>query len=689
MQAKRVKTPTLIQMQATECGAAALGIILGYYGKYVPLEELRMECGVSRDGSNAYNMVIAAQHFGLDAKGFSMELDDLHEVQLPVILHWKFDHYVVLEGFDKKYVYLNDPATGPRKTTYEELDNSWTGVILTFTPTDKFHKSGHPQNAFVALASYIKRMKSPLIFSFLLGLLLFLFSLAIPALSQIFVDHVLIEQDSSWEYGIILGILIAMIASTFMTYLQGSILNRWQTALSLQLSSRTLWHMLRLPISFFSQRYPGEVASRLALNESISHSLTDSLAPTAISVLLASIYGVLIFYYDPLIAVIAIAIVLLNIVIMRTVYRARSDAYARYQSELGRSTSFSVGTILDIETIKASGMELRFFSRWAGFYTKVINTLQNVNKKKIIYDVMASFLDSLTTVILIGVGVWRIIDGHLTIGMFVALQILLRGFMAPTLNLVNFGQVTQLLKVDMNRINDLMKHKIDPTYAKKTSKEKITKKWIGKVEVHNLTFGYNPIKEPIFTDLTFTIEPGKSLALIGPTGCGKSTVAKLIAGLYQPWKGEILFDNVPLSHTFYNQLIQSLALVEQELFLFSGSIKENLTLLNPLIAQEAIISACTDACIHEEILSRPGGYEFILEENGANLSGGQRQRLEIARALAKNPTILILDEATSAIDTPTETKIIQNIKRRGCTLLVISHRLNTTQQCDEILNLKI
>lgn len=684
---KRVRTPTLIQMEATECGAVALGIIMGYYGKYVSIEELRSTCGVSRDGSNALKMTEAAEKYGLEAKGYSLELEDLYQLEFPVILFWKFEHFVVLEGFDKAKVYINDPATGPRTISYEDLDQSFTGVVLTFKLTEAFVKSGKPSSLFESLYERSKQVKMPLLYVALVGICMLVPNLALPAFTQVFIDQVLINHALTWQKGIIVGMILAMVAGASLTYLQGKVLNRLHARLSMRYSSDSFWHMLRLPMSFYTQRYPGEIAYRLGINETISQTITGSMATTLLNILFIFIYGIAIFYYDVVIATIALVMIVLNFFLLRYVYRIRQDAYARYQSDYGKSTAFSLGGLKNIETIKASGMESKFFSNWAGYYTKIVNTLQDVGKKDIFLAVLTPLLNSMTTFALIGIGVWRIINGHLTVGMFIALQILLRYLTAPVMQLMAFSQSFQLLKVDIARIDDILKSPLDPLFlAKIDSKpQQPHTKLEGNVDLHDVTFGYNLLAPPILTNISLSMRPGKSVALVGPTGCGKSSTAKIIAGLLYPWSGQILFDGQLRSEIERQRITHSLSLVEQEPFLFNATVKENLTMLDPLADQEEMIRATKDACIHDEILARAGGYDLEIEENGGNLSVGQMQRIEIARALIKNPSILIMDEATSAVDSVTESKIYKNIRRRGCALLIIAHRLSTIRNCDEIL----
>lgn len=681
---RRVKTPTMIQMEATECGAVALGIVMGYYGKFVPIEELRIACSISRNGSNAYNMTLAAANYQLDAKGYSLDLPALYEIELPAILYWKFDHFVVLEGFGRDCVYINDPATGPRTISYDDLNQSFTGVAIVVLPTKEFIKSGKPPSVLKALWKRSKNVKLPLLYATLVGLCIVVPNLAFPAFTQVFIDQVFINHRFDWQYGLIVGMALAIVGSSLLSYLQGMVLNRLQTRMSMQFASDSFWHMLRLPMSFYLQRYPGEIAYRLTLNDSISHAIAGALAPNLINVCFVLIYGIAILYYDAVIGLTAMAVLAISLLCMRLVYRSRTDAYARYEADIGKSTAYSLGALQNIETIKASGLEIKFFSTWTGYFTKVVNTLQEVGKRDITLNVITPLLSSLAFLVLVGVGGWRIMHGQLTIGMFLAVQILLNYFTGPVIRLAGFNQSLQLLGVDMARLDDLMQQKIDPIYTQPQTTTGTTK-LTGHVEVQGVSFKFSPLDEFVVSDITFSLHPGKSVALVGPTGCGKSTIAKIIAGLLTPSEGSILFDGIPRNQIPRQRMVQSLSLVEQETFLFNGTLKDNLTLLDATVEPANIYRATQDACIHDDIISRIGGYDLEVQENGGNLSGGEKQRIEIARALIKNPSILVMDEATSALDSTTEEKILQNIRRRGCALLLITHRLSTISKCDEII----
>lgn len=682
----RTKTPTVIQMESVECGAASLSIMLSHFGKYIPLEELRITCGVSRDGSNALNLLKAAETYDLTGNGYRLELEELYEIDEPVILFWEFNHFLVLEGFCREGVYLNDPAVGPRMVTYEEFDEGFIGIVLAFEPTEDFTPSGAPPSLFQEILERLRCVRQPLIYLFILGFCLLIPSLSLPAFMNIFVNNILIGNILSWKPFFLLGIALAALLYSALTAMQSFYLNRINGKLSIVLSTKFFWHILRLPVSFYSQRYTAEIAYRTNFNNDISSILTGALSTTSINLLFIFIYGAIMFQYDCLIAIAGIAAALLNLGVLFLIQRSRAGSYSRLQQERSKSLGNALSGLNYIETIKATGTESDFFSRFAAFFTKNINAYQEISRGDTLTAAIPPLMQSLAITTLLGIGGWRAMEGKLDIGMLIALQILLLTFLKPVEQFVNLGQLIQNLKIDIARLNDVTQNPIDPSYSNhNTAEQGEIKKLEGHLEFRNVTFGYSPLSPPLLDNLCFTIKPGQRLALVGPTGSGKSTIAKLASGLYQPWSGEILYDGVPLSELSPERRYHSIASVDQDIFLFSGSIKENLTLWDTTIEEELLVQAAKDAHIHEEILSRPSGYDSLLITGGRNFSGGQRQRMEIARSLIHNPSFLIFDEATSALDSEMEKSITDHIRRRGCSCLLIAHRLSTVADCDEIL----
>ncbi len=682
--ARRVRTPTVLQMEAAECGAAALAIVLGAHGFYVPLEELRLACGVSSDGSRASNMVKVARRYGLQARGFRQEPAALRA--LPLIVFWNFNHFVVVEGFGKERVYLNDPATGPRVVSAADFDRSFTGVVLTFEPGPDFERGGEKPSALRALRKRLVGSEGALAYVALGGLALVVSGLVIPTFGRVFVDYYLVRELQYWIAPLLLGLALTALLRAGLTWLQTRYLLRLETKLALSTSSRFLWHVLHLPISFFTQRYGGEVGARVAINDRVAHLLSGQLAAAAVNVVLVFVYVLLMFQYD--VTLIGLAIAALNLIGLRYVSRRRTDAHQQLLHEGGKLMGTAMGGLQIIEMLKATARESDFFARWAGHQAKLVNVEQRLGLFSQVLAVLPFFLNVLNTLAILVIGGLRIRNGRLSMGELVAFQTLMISFMAPINQSVTLGGAVQEVQGDLKRLDDVLRHAPDPLAEPLPRPSIVGHKLSGYVELRDLTFGYSPLDSPLIEHFNLTLEPGARVALVGKTGSGKSTLARLVAGLYKPWSGEILLDGRPRRSIPRGVINASPALVDQEIFLFEGSIRENLTLWDATVPETAIVRAAKDALIHEEISAKPGGYDYLAQEGGRNFSGGERQRLEIARALVGAPTILVLDEATSALDARTEHLIDDNLRRRGCTCLIVAHRLSTIRDCDEIIMLE-
>jgi ATP-binding cassette subfamily C protein len=703
---KREKTPTVLQMEAVECGAAALGSILGYYGKIVPLAELRQACGVSRDGVTAANVLKAARKYGMVAKGFKKNLDSVLQLRLPVIVFWHFNHFLVVEGFSHDRVYLNDPAVGPRTVSFQDFDEGYTGVVLVLEPGPEFQRGGQKPSIIRALSSRLRGSTGALLYCVLAGFLLVIPNLALPAFSQIYVDNVLVSGQLNWLPYVLLGLLLIAILQGVLNLLQLRYLRRLKIKLAVSLSSQFVWHVLRLPVSFYAQRYAGEISSRIGLNDEVGSVLSGRLTTTVISTVLVVFYALAMFYYDVVLTLIVIFFAAVNVFTLQWVSRQRVDANLRLAQEYGKAAGVSIAGLQSMETLKASGIESDFFARWAGYYTKAINAQQELGLINRIVGLLPSLLSALTTLSLLVIGGLRVLQGELSIGMLVAFQLLMASFQQPVNQLVRFGSVLQDLQGNLQRLDDVLENAIDPQLEEQRgrkgemgkigeigemggkSRQFPTYRLQGYIDLKNITFGYSPLEPPLIENFNLSVKPGHRVALVGGSGSGKSTLAKVIAGLFEPWSGEVCFDGIPRSHLPRSVLSNSMAMVEQDILLFGGTIRENLTMWDATVPDQDLRSACQDAAIEDIILSIPLGYDAQLLEGATNLSGGQRQRLEIARALVNNPSILIMDEATSALDTESEKFIDQRLRQRGCTCLIVAHRLSTIRDADEIIVLE-
>ncbi|MDD4869905.1 MAG: NHLP family bacteriocin export ABC transporter peptidase/permease/ATPase subunit [Kiritimatiellae bacterium] len=687
---QRVRTPTVLQMEAVECGAAALGIILAHYGRFAPLEELRAECGVSRDGSKAPNMLKAARRYGLEAKGFRLEIEELDSISLPVIIFWNFNHFLVLEGFGSgNRVFLNDPAMGPRVVTMEEFDNSYTGVVLSFKPGPEFKKGGQKRNVLRSLLQRIDGCRKALAYIVLAGLFLVIPGLVIPTFSRIFIDNILIHGMRSWLKPLIVGMVITAILRGILVWLQQYYMLRMETSMALSGSRNFFRHVFRLPIVFFSQRFAGDIASRVMLNDKIASLFSGQIAGTLISLPMIPFYALIMFQYDIRLTLLGISIALLNIVAFQYVARKRTDLNQSLQQEQGKMLGVSMNGLQMIETLKASGSESDFFAQWSGQQAKVVNTSQELGFSSQWLSAIPPLLQMANTVAILAAGGFLVMDGDLTVGMLVAFQSLMASFLQPVNDLVGLGSTLQETMADINRLDDVIRYPQDQRIIESENADRQpdnleTAKLAGYLELKNISFGYSRLEAPLIENFSIKLTPGSRVALVGASGSGKSTIAKLVSGLYEPWEGEILFDNKPIHEIPRHVINNSISLVDQDICLFEGTVRDNITMWDSSIPESDMVTAAEDACIHDDITER-NGYFSGLEQNGQNFSGGQRQRMEIARALSINPTILVMDEATSSLDAETERLVDDNLRCRGCTCLIIAHRLSTIRDCDEII----
>ncbi|MBQ0066642.1 MAG: NHLP family bacteriocin export ABC transporter peptidase/permease/ATPase subunit [Phascolarctobacterium sp.] len=682
----RIKTPTVLQMEATECGAASLTMVLSYYGWWLPLEKVREACGVNRDGVSAGNIVKAARMFNCSASGFRWNADKLRDAEPPLVIHWEFAHFVVFEGICGDTVYLNDPAMGHRKVDFAKFKESYTGIALQIRPDENFKKEGQAFSTVKALKEKLLKDKVAVGFVLFSSLCLVVPNLAFPAITQTFIDDVLSGKHPDWMFN--MGLLLAgMLFLVFaLNLLRLWVLTRWHAKLNLAGSAQFFWHVLRLPMLFFEQRSANEVANRVGFNNEIALVISGQAATALLDLFMTVFYLFLLAQYNLRLTVIGVLITGINAGIFFYVRGILKEMVMQAQQEAGKEYATVINGIMQIETLKANGNEDDFFERWAGYHTKYEKGMAEIQIYSLILQFMPLFTAGLNTALLMTLGGFDIMDGLMSTGIFLAFQNLMGNFQQPIGNLLNLGNSLQTTEMNLQRINDVMKYEEDELAFPKKTQPAIDKGHLwGDIELKDVTFGYNKLHEPLFDKFSMHLHPGDWIALVGGSGCGKSTLAKIIEGIYEEWSGEIRFDGILRREVPVDVLHNSLAVVAQDISLMRGTVEENITLFDKTIRHQDVVKAAMDACIYDDIMNLPKGFDSEVREGGANFSGGQRQRLELTRALATNPSIMILDEATSALDTVTEEKIINNIRHRGCTCILVAHRLSTIRDCDEII----
>ena len=682
----RKRVPTVLQMEGTECGAAALAMVMARHGLHVPLEQLRVDCGISRDGSNAKNIMLAARSHGFEARAFRMEPGELGGLEFPLILFWEFNHFVVLEGRQGDTFFLNDPASGPRRVTEEQFDGAYTGVALQIIPGPAFKPGGAPPSLLKGLLRRVAPMKSALLFIVLASILLAAPGMVIPSLSRIFVDDIL-GPNPNWLAPLLLALAGATLTTLLLTALQRVAIRSLTIGFLTVNSCAMFEHLLRLPMAFHMQRNPGEIQHRLTLNDRLSEMICGQVGAAFTSLFMVVFYGALLLAYDVPLALAGIAIAAVNLVVLTWVARRRKVLNQTLVQEKNKLMGIAMSGIQLMDTLKASASEQDFFARWAGQQAKDCNAEQRMSASTIALSTLPALLSSLNNAVILLFGAWRVIEGDMTAGMLVAFQSLMGAFLAPVSQFTQLGAQMQEAKGSLDKLNDVSNQARDPVYIRETEVPTAgdVQDLRGELELKSVSFGYSPVSPPLIQDFSLHIRPGRRVAVVGRSGSGKSTVAKIAAGLYKPWSGDVLYDGIPLAEWPRKRLEGALAIVDQDIVLFRDSLRDNLSMWNPMMEEADLLRASRDAEIHADIAGRAGGYGAILSEGGGNFSGGQRQRIEIARALANDPALLILDEATSALDAETEQKIDNHIRQRGCSCLMVAHRLSTIRDCDEII----
>lgn len=680
------KVPVIMQMEALECGAASLAMVLAYYGKWIPLEQVRYDCGVSRDGSNARNVLRAARSYGLTAKGYRYEPAELKtKGKFPCIIHWNFNHFVVLNGFKGNKAVLNDPARGTYTVPMKTFDESFTGICLMFEPGEEFVPGGKPQSVFGFAKKRLKGAGTAIAFVTMTTIISSLIGIISPAFSRIFLDRLLTGQNPDWVVPFVIALAGMSVIQLIVAWIQSVYSLKINGKLSMVGNSTFMWQVLRMPMDFFSQRMAGDIQGRQSSNASIASSLVETFAPLLLNAGMMIFYLVVMIRYSLMLTLIGLASVLINFGLSTIISKKRINITRVQMRDSGKLAGATVAGIEMIETIKASGAEDGYFEKWAGYQASVNTQQVKFQKLNEVLGLLPSLVSSLCSTAVLMLGVYLAMQGEFTVGMIMAFQGFLSSFTAPAESIISAGQTIQEMRTEMERVEDVMKYPVDVQNDAPVDENAEYDKLSGCIEMKNVTFGYSRLAEPLITDFNLSLKTGSRVAFVGASGCGKSTLSKLISGLYKPWSGEILFDGKRIDEIDRSVFTGSLAVVDQDIILFEDTIANNIKMWDTSIEDFEMIMAARDAQLHEDIMQREGGYQYKLTEGGKDFSGGQRQRMEIARVLAQDPTIIILDEATSALDAKTEYDVVNSIKNRGITCIVVAHRLSTIRDCDEIV----
>ena len=686
---RRVATPILLQMHASECGAACLGIVLAYFGRWVQLTELRERCEVSRDGSSAASIRRAARYFGLECNGLSVRLEQLKLLPLPVILFWQFSHFVVLEGFDDRYFYLNDPATGRRRVSAEEFNQGYSSIALRFQRGDDFKAGGEPPGLFRQLGASLVGSWGVLTGVVACTLMLTLLALVVPVSLSVFVDDVL-ENHGAWG-----GLVAALLGGGALVYVLSLLKHRILRRLAVRISvigyNRNLSRLLRLPVEFFDHRLVGDLTDRVSSIDRIAKNLTDQFLVLLIDMAMSVVLLIVMLTYDVLLTLVVVALAVLHGLLARFLNALRTVRCQAMRREQGLLIGFGMQMLSHADNLRTTASDDRFFSRWSGQQARELQARQLYSELGSVNTALPGLIAVFRSAAILAIGANLVMAGEMTLGTLVGFYVLAEMFLTPIGRFLEFTDKRMALETDLQRLDDISNSAEDVAFGRRNLDAKTIPTFndrlqlAGQLELRDVTFGFNKSRPPLIKNFNLLVRPGQRVAVVGPSGSGKSTLARLVSGIWQPWSGEILFDGHSREEIPEEVLRRSISMVDQDVVLFSASVRDNITLWNPAVPDEVIVTATRDACIHDEILVRPNGYATLVEEGGVNFSGGQRQRLEIARALVGNPTVIVLDEATSALDAVTEGQVDEMLRRRGVTCLIVAHRLSTVRDCDEII----
>ena len=690
------QVPSILQIEAVECGAASLGMVLASMGKWVPLSSLRAACRVSRDGASATGIMQAAEDFGLEPHGRMASVEELQDNPVPAIVWWKHRHFVVLEGAKNGRFHVNDPALGPMKYSQEYFAQNFSGAVISFTPTEKFEKGGKPYRTLPSLLSRLTGAQRGVWFAIIAGLLAMFPGLLLAPVSSTFINDVLDVNQRTFLPFLLGALVFVIVTRMLLISLEYKALAKVQARVAFGNNAEFLMRMFRLPLLFFASRNIGDLVQRMGYSSAVAQLLAGSLAASLISLIAVVAYIAMMIFYSWILALIVVLLTTVNIVALRAVVKRRTVGQGLLMSESGHLQSITIGTIQSIETVKASGIERDVFAQWTGQQTKVVNAEASFVTPTAIISAVPTVVSMLTTTSILIVGGILVVQGDLALGALLAFQALVAGIVAPVNMLVATASQIQTIQVDLQRLDDVLDHDVDdrfhasdrptaPTTSLDDVKSASMRPLSGEVTLTDVEFGFTKGDPPLITGLSLTLTPGHRVALVGPSGAGKSTIGNIISGLYMPWSGSVTYDGRTITEIDPNVMSLGLAKVDQTIMLFAGTVRQNITLWDESVPEELVIKALEDAQVLDRVLQRPNGLDTEVIEGGLNFSTGETQRLEIARGLVRNPSILVMDEATSNLDTTTEKAMDDAVRARGCSTVVIAHRLSTIRDADEII----
>jgi ATP-binding cassette subfamily B protein len=681
---KRRRVPVLLQMSAVECGAACLAMVLGYHGRKTSVAECRERLGIGRDGASALNIRRGAQSYGLRVRPYSLEPDALRNVPLPAIVHWNFNHFVVVERWSAERVTIIDPAFGRRTVGAEEFDAAFTGIVLVLEPGSGFRPTGAPESSVAArfLSGLLAEPANRRVLLQILAasLVLQVLGLAVPLLTKTLVDTILPREIRSFMGAVAIAIVLLVAGQTVTSYLRGALLLYLQARLDSRIMLGFFEHVLSLPYAFFQQRTAGDLLMRLTSNIAIREALTNQFVSGVLDGAFVLVYLALLLALHPLFAAAALAIGIAQVAVLLAGGSRLREATQHDLAAASESQTYLIEALSGIASLKASGSEDRALDHWSNLFFRHLSSSLRKGTLSTAIATLLMMLRVFSSLFLLWLAALEVLDGRMSLGLMLAVNAIAASFLTPLASLAAGAQQLYLVRAHLDRVADVMSAEPERHLPGPEAQS-----LYGRIELRDVTFRYHPEGPTVLRGVSLLIEPGQKVALVGRTGSGKSTLARILLGLYTPEAGEVLYDGTPAARLDARALRRQFGVVLQESWLFSGSVRQNISFQDPGLALGQVVEAARIAEVHGDIERLPMRYETVLIEGGAGLSGGQRQRIAIARAVVHRPNILLLDEATSHLDAITESQVDANLNRLGCTRIVIAHRLSTVRDADLIV----